>query len=232
MTRYTRLVWINNQKKVLLRTYTGNNLLIPFLVCFSWVSTEKKRIFLLIFFESSLIYLSTTQAHFPFQSNLTALTITSLEMQAFAILHLAFFHQYMKFLINTPVFFVYVEATVKWNRRCILMSARDWNTTTNSKVNIKQCTYIIRFSLCFLSTIADWHCRMTSMNVKACRSVWGSLLDACPQSPSYKRYDVIGGTVYILKSETIDYIEVDLCQDCSHGFGGKNRLETWPVEFL
>ena len=112
------------------------------------------------------------------------------------------------------------------------MSTRDWNTTTNIKVSIKQCTYFISFPLSFSSPIADWHCRMTSMNVKACRSVWGSLLDACPQSPSYKLYDVIGGTVYILKSETIDYIEVDLCQDCSLGFGWKNRLESWQVEFL
>ena len=112
------------------------------------------------------------------------------------------------------------------------MSTRDWNTTTNSKVNIKQCTYTISFSLSFLSTREYWHCRMTSMNVKACRSVWGSLLNACPQSPSYNLYDAIGRTVFILNSETIDYIEVDFCQDCSLGFGWKNKLESWPVKFL
>ena len=164
---------------------------------------RKKTNFFVDFFESSLIYLNTTQAHFPFQSNLTALTITSLEIRALAILHLAFFHHHMKFLINTQ-FFCLCGSDGEMNLQVHFNVNARLKYQQNIKVNIKQCTYIISFPLSFPSPIADWHYIMTSMIVKACASVWGSLVNACPQSPLYKRYDAIGGTVYILNSETID----------------------------
>ena len=73
---------------------------------------------------------------------------------------------------------------------------------------------------------------MRKIEAKECRRVWDSILDTYPQSLSYNHYDAIEGTVYMLRLEKVDYIEWELCQECSIGFASKSRSESWPVKFF
>ena len=51
--------------------------------------------------------------------------------------------------------------------------------------------------------------------VKACRSVWGSLLHTYPQSFVVHYHEAIGGTVCITRLEKIEMIDEEIHQKCS-----------------
>ena len=51
--------------------------------------------------------------------------------------------------------------------------------------------------------------------VKACRSVWGSLLRTYPQSFVVHYHEAMGGTVYITKIETVELTDGEIDQECS-----------------
>ena len=48
---------------------------------------------------------------------------------------------------------------------------------------------------------------MTSMKLRQCRSVWDSLLNTYPQSFVVHYHKAIGGAVYILELEKVEYID-------------------------
>ena len=54
---------------------------------------------------------------------------------------------------------------------------------------------------------------MTSMKLRQCRSVWGSLLNTYPQSFVVHYHEAIGGTVYILKLEKAEQIDGDITRN-------------------
>ena len=72
---------------------------------------------------------------------------------------------------------------------------------------------------------------MTSTQIRACRSVCGSLLNTYPQSFSYSRHDAIRRTVYTLRLEKNDEIEGDVRKECSLEIALKSGSECFPVEF-
>ena len=47
-------------------------------------------------------------------------------------------------------------------------------------------------------------CRMTSMKLRHCRIVWGSLLNTYPQSFVVHFHEAIGGTVHVLMLERVE----------------------------
>ena len=74
--------------------------------------------------------------------------------------------------------------------------------------------------------------KWTLIKDKACRSIWGSLLDTYPQSLSCNHYEAMGGTVYIMKFEKADLIDGGHQQECSLANSCKARQESWPVTFF
>ena len=82
-----------------------------------------------------------------------------------------------------------------------------------TKIGSRACIPKMFFLFFISSSIAGWHCRMTSTKVKTSRSVWGLLLNRYPPSLSYHHHEAIGGTVYILRLEKADWIEEELCQE-------------------
>ena len=94
------------------------------------------------------------------------------------------------------------------------------------------CIFILVSSLPILSSIAVWHCRMTSIKVKALPQCLGFAASNVSFFLSYNGYDAIGGTLYILKLEKIDSIEGELCQECLLRFPRYSKSESWPGETL
>ena len=73
---------------------------------------------------------------------------------------------------------------------------------------------------------------MTSMKLRQCRSVWGSLLNTYPQSFVVHYHEAIGGTVHVLMLEKEEKTDGDICQECSLGYARNSRLESWPVDIF
>ena len=65
---------------------------------------------------------------------------------------------------------------------------------------------------------------MTSMKLRHCRSVWGSLLNTYPQSLVVHYHEALGGTVHVLKLEKAELIDGDIHQECSLGFARNSRI--------
>ena len=69
-------------------------------------------------------------------------------------------------------------------------------------------------SLSFSPPIADWYLQIEINKVKACRSVWGSLLLTYPQSFVGHCHEAMGGTVYMTKLEKVELIDVEVHREC------------------
>ena len=65
---------------------------------------------------------------------------------------------------------------------------------------------------------------MTSMKLRHCRSVWGSLLNTYPQSFVVHYHEAIGGTVLVLMLEIVEEIDGDIHQESSLGFARNSRI--------
>ena len=65
---------------------------------------------------------------------------------------------------------------------------------------------------------------MTSMKLRQCRSVWGSLLNTYPQSFVVHYHEAIGGTVHVLMLEKEEKTDGDICQECSLGYARNSRI--------
>ena len=68
-------------------------------------------------------------------------------------------------------------------------------------------------NLYFSPPIADWYFWNDIDEVKACRSVWGSLLNTYPQPFVLHCYEAMGGTVHVLKLEKAELIDEDIHQE-------------------
>ena len=65
---------------------------------------------------------------------------------------------------------------------------------------------------------------MTSMKMRQCRSVWGSLLNTYPQSVVVHYNEDIGGTVHVLMLESVELIDGDIHQECSLRYARNSRV--------
>ena len=87
-------------------------------------------------------------------------------------------------------------------------------------------------SLSFSPPIADWCLKNDIDEVKACRSVWGSLLYTYPQSFVVQYHENIGGTVYITKLEKVELMDGDIHQEYSLDRQLKNQTRKLASGFF
>ena len=95
------------------------------------------------------------------------------------------------------------------------------NSFLSNKILPPACSFRVhQLILSFSSTIAEGQCRKASIKAKACRSIWGSLLNTYPHSLLCKRYEAIGGFFdikrfekdYMIDGNSVRYVHSDLLE--------------------
>ena len=86
------------------------------------------------------------------------------------------------------------------------------------------CIFVLVFSFLFCLLQQIGICRMTSMKLRHCRSVWGSLLNTYPQSFVVHYHEAIGGTVHVLMLERVELIDGDIHQECSLRYARNSKI--------
>ena len=121
--------------------------------------------------------------------------------------------------------------TAKWAQTQKLKGKLSMELQGNNdkKINIENTNYFLPF---FRLLLLIGKCKSDIDKNKACLRVWGSLLNTYPQSLSCDHYETIGGTVYILRLETVDLIDDEHHQKCLLVDNYTARHESWPLMFL
>ena len=110
--------------------------------------------------------------------------------------------------------------TWTWNWRekyiCTFTFKREWKNQRccRTVIDVYHKNYV--FSFYFASRLLNgtW---MTSIKVRACRNVWGSIIHTHPQSLLYITSDSPGGTVLLLICYTWGTIATKACMDLKLG---------------